>query len=312
MDIRIYNFEFELLGILPAEKCSSIIYKPEFNGIGSFEIHHCFEKVARLIENNADTLFLEYEGFQGYVTGYQYKDSVQTIYGKSLNGLLHKCVIPTFSETGNPEELAKNAVRSNCSFLTVSETSVGATDEITFEKENYTSAEVFISDLLELCGLGYKISADKKHKQFVFEVLPSAEINLMLSENNLNAYEFETVYDNKEQAYGGWYKEKVEEPAEGEEKYTWKYITTDSKEGIYREDVVLRSTTEAEALQELQNKKATYKVNCSTKRIQYGVDYHLGDIIKVQQKNRTVKKRVVSVTVSQEAYRKETPVFSEV
>lgn len=312
MDIRIYNFEFELLGILPAEKCSSIIYKPEFNGIGSFEIHHCFDKVVQLVENNADTLFVEYEGFQGYVTGYQHKDSVQTIYGKSLNGLLHKCVVPKFSWTGNPEDMAKEVVNANCSFLDVSETQSVITDDITFEKENYTSAEVFISELLGLAGLGYKISADKKNKKFVFEVLHSNEINLIISENNLNAYEFETIYDNKEQAYGGWYKENVEEPADGEDKYIWKYITTDPKEGIYREDVVLKATTAAEALQELQNKKATYKLNCSTKRIQYGVNYQLGDIVKVQQKNRTVKKRVVSVTVSQEADRKETPVFSEV
>ena len=74
----------------------------------------------------------------------------------------------------------------------------------------------------------------------------------------------------------------------------------------------MKSTTEAEALQELKNKKATSKLNCSTKRIRYGVDYQLGDIVKVQQGNITVKKRVVSVSVSQEADRKETPVFSEV
>lgn len=174
------------------------------------------------------------------------------------------------------------------------------------------SAEVFVSELLELASLGYRIFADHTNKRFVFEVLHSNEISLMISENNLNAYEFETIYDNKKQAYGGWFKETVEEPAEGEDKYNWKYIMTDSKEGIYCEDVVLRSTTEAEALQELKNKKATYKLNCSTKRIQYGVDYQLGDIVKIQQKNRTVKKRVVSVTVSQEADRKETPVFLEV
>ena len=312
MDIRIYNFEFELIGILPQEKCTSINYKKEFNGIGSFEIDFFSEKIAKLVEDHPNTLFLEYEDFQGYITGYQYKDSTQTLFGKSLNGLLHKFVIPSFSATGTPEELTKEAVLSNCDFLIVSDENTNVSDDITFEKENYTSADVFVSELLGLGNLGYCIYADKEAKKFTFKVLSSQESSLILSENNLNAYSFETTYDNKELAYGGWYKETVEDPAEGEDKYRWKYLETEPKTGIYREDIVLKSNTEAEAMQELLSKKGTSKLNCSTKRIQLGIDYQLGDVVRIQQKNKTVKKRVVSVSVSQEAARKETPVFSEV
>lgn len=313
-DIRIYNFEFELMGILPEEQCSSINYKKEFNGIGSFEIDFCSDRIADLIEENIDVLFLEYEDFQGYFTGYLYKEnSNYKVFGKSLNGLLHKRVIPKHGSVNTTH--VYHVVRTYYDFLVVPDGDAETIDSKNFETTKYLSGDKFVSELLSIVDAGYRIYADKIQKKFVFRVLGKNDSDLVLCDQNLNAYAFEFSYDNKELASCGCYEEKTTQIINNEEviSYEPRYIFSDeSKQGIYRDEILLESTSSAAREVELYNKKAIHKMNCATKRVRYGVDYQLGDIVRIQYKNSTVRKMITAISVSREVVREEFPTFTEV
>ena len=91
---------------------------------------------------------------------------------------------------------------------------------------------------------------------------------MIISENNLNAYDFEVVYNNKELAFGGWYCEKQPDDKDGNKvESIWKYITTDeSKSGIYKIDTVLSAETQTEALNELAKQKQKHEISTKTRK----------------------------------------------
>ena len=141
----------------------------------------------------------------------------------------------------------------------------------------------------------------------MFEVLQSKETDLLLSTNNKNAYDFSEVYINRSVAHGGWFPAKVDDET------TWAYITLDkSLEGVFKKDTVLKSTTEAEAWQELKEMVADAETELKTRGVTYGIDYVLGDVVRVQNNDLANKKRITSVIMSQENGYIENPIFSEV
>ena len=310
MDIRFYDFEFNLLAILPQNSkkvgYTSLNYSIDYNDIGSFEIEFVSDKIKNIVEKNRDNIFIVVDKFQGYLTGYIFNKTYR-LYGKHLNGLLHKNVIPVAEkQTSDVETIARDVISSNYSFLTLGE-KVGFENKIEFETDKYIIGEAFMEELLKRDDAGYNIRADFVNKKLVFELIKPQEIRLMLSEGNLNAYNFETVYDNKTQAFGGWYSEKQEE---GDN--VWKYIKLEDKTGIYIENVVLSANNETDAMAELKEKKCTFDITAKTRKIKWGEDYKLGDIIRVQRDGETVKKIVTSINVSIEAERTETPTLTEV
>ena len=82
--------------------------------------------------------------------------------------------------------------------------------------------------------------------------------------------------------------------------------------GINVIDTVLSSKTESEALQELKSKTAELEIDLKTKKVQYGIDYNLGDIVRVQNDGMTTKKKVIGVIMSKEKGYTENPILSEV
>ena len=310
MDIRFYDFDFNLLAILPQNSkkigYTSLNYSIDYNDIGSFELEFVSDKIKTIVEKNKDNLFVATDRFQGYLTGYIFNKTYR-LYGKHLNGLLHKNVVPvTEKQTSDVETIARSVISSNFDFLTLGD-KLGFENKIEFETDRYIRGEVFMTELLKRDNAGYNIRADFSNKKLIFELIKPKEIRLMLSENNLNAYDFETVYDNKPQAFGGWYSEKQQE---GDN--IWKYITLENKSGIYIENSVLNANNEADAIIELKKKKSTFDITAKTRKIKWGEDYQLGNIVRVQKDDETVKKIVSSINVSKEAEFIETPTLTEV
>ena len=67
-----------------------------------------------------------------------------------------------------------------------------------------------------------------------------------------------------------------------------------------------------EAIAELSEKKNTLNTDLKTRNINYGIDYKLGDIVRVQIKSTTVKKLVESIFISYEGISKvENPDFTD-
>lgn len=312
-DIKFYDFNFNLLRILPQYAVNltcgyiSANTTEEFNGEGGFEIDFIDEETKQIIKSNPDNIFIEWNGFFGLLTGYLF-DTKCKIFGTSLNALLHRIVIPQTATnlSGNVEVLARNAISTNAPWLTLGGLS-GHTKQVQYSTDTYKTADIYIKELLELDNAGYKISADFINKRFVFSVLKSIETGLILSTNLNTAYDFSESYDNKSKAVGGWYQRATNDDS------VWTYITTDNTvSGVNKIDTVLSATTEAEALQELVKLKAQSDVDLKTRDIKYGADYMVGDIVRVQNGDIAVKKRIIGINITQENGYTENPILSEV
>jgi len=82
----------------------------------------------------------------------------------------------------------------------------------------------------------------------------------------------------------------------------WIYLDNSKETGARRWDAVLSGTkTETEALSEISQHKRNEKTESETKSIEYGTDYALGDIVRVQTElgdfKKAEKKRVTSVSI---------------
>lgn len=327
MDIKFYDFEFNLLAILPRTSgkgngYSFLNYKPEFLGHGSFEITYISEKIDKIVTDNRDNLFVVLDDFQGYLTGYRFQGDKHKLYGKHLNGLVNRRLIEPQTVTNETEfeTYAKSVVSTYYyDFLTVSTTSVGITDEITHETTDYVQGDEFLQALCEKVGAGYHITADFVNKQLIFNLIKKQKTSLVLSESSLTAYDFDITYDNKDVATYGVYSEiqpdTIEEDENGDN-VTVKHeneinVTDNGKKGIYRIDAWLSAETASEADAELKSKKPMFDITASTRRIRWNYDYQIGDIVRMQKDGTTIQKVVSAVTVSVEGSRIETPTLTD-
>lgn len=317
MDIRFYDFEFNLLYILPQYSGDigyvSVNTEQNLNDCGMFDIVFSDDSLKKVIEDNRDNVIVSWNGFQGVLTSFKW-DSKCRICGLHLNGLLKRAVIPgTEGEvTDDAETLARSAVSENIPWLSLGEVK-GLSDDVTYSTERYTAADAYIRELLKLDNAGYKITADFKNKKYIFEIIKPEQNPLMLSAANLNAQNMQVGYINTEAAIGGWYLKEQAEDAQGNKPDpVWTYITLDStKQGIYKTDAVLSATTESGALNELKEKKADFEVTAETKDIHHGTDYNIGDIIRVQCGGVTSRKLVSGLSMWNENGYGEEPILTE-
>lgn len=311
-DITFYTLDFKCLYILPQYTVNkgyiSANVQKDFNGVGSFEFLFADETLKDIIKQHRDNLMFEWNGVQGILCAYRDDIDGFRVTGETLNGLLKRVVIPNTATTLNSdvETLARSAISSAAPWLALGEKK-GFNTDVSYSTDTYKSADVYISDLLKLDNAGYEIKADVIEKKFVFEVLKSIGNDLILSTNNLNAYDFVETYINRTVAYGGYYPKKQNDVT------VWSYITLNGKlNGVYKKDVVLASKTEEEALMELKSMVADAETELKTRKIKYGADYSLGDVVRVQNNDTAVRKRITSIVMSQENGYIENPIFSEV
>lgn len=305
-DIYFYDLDFNLLYILPNFGVDrgyiSVNTKEEFNGSGSVEIVFIDDELKAIVRQYRDDLMVVWKDFRGFITSYQFNKQCR-LTGMSLNGLLHRSVIPqTVTElTGDVETLARSAL-ANVPWLTLGEIT-GFTNIVKYSTDTYLTADTYIQELLVKDGAGYDIAADFEDKTFIFTVLKASENSLVISEGNLNAYNPVETYINKELAYGGWYKDSEEE---------WHYLNPDEKTGIYKIDTVLSSETEEEALEEMKDFKARSELTVETKTLKHGEDYKLGDIVRVQHDGLTVQKKITAFEMWADKGSGEQPILEEV
>ena len=316
-DVIFYDFDFNLLYILPPFAVDtgyiSANATAEFCGDGSFELVFDDDGLKRIIESKKDEIIVKWGKFEGFLTGFKWEDDKSTVFGMSLSGLLHRVVFPpaTALQTNNrtAEYIVRDMISQNCTWLNLGD-EAGFTAKVEFQSDKYQSADVFVSDCLKLDNGGFEIYADFTNKKFMFRCLKRAENELIISENLLNAYNFTTTYTNKELAFGGWYEEEYTN-GDGEAAKRWKYISTAEKTGIRKIDTVLSSNTKAEAEKELKRLNSQYDIEAETKDLIFGTSYKLGDIVRLQSGNVTVKKVISSVDIWQEETYGEMPKFND-
>lgn len=317
MDIRFYDFKFNLLYILPPNSGKngyvSCNATHEFNGLGKFEIVFVDEELEEIIKKHKDDLMIVWDSFQGFLTGYQFDDVENTLFGQHLNGLIVRRVIQVNNEilSGDVESVARDLITKYYDFLTLG-TITGFSNIVQFAPESYKTGDKIIPALLEKDSAGFLIAADITNKKYVFTILKSSNNDLILSENNLNVYEFSESYDNKTLVTAGWYKQKAEN-SEGEITETWAcYNADESKGGIYKKEISLSADSFEKAKTEFAENVPFNEFQYKTKNISFGVDYKLGDVLRCQVGNVTIRKRVTSVNKWFEKEKGEQPVLSEV
>ena len=92
----------------------------------------------------------------------------------------------------------------------------------------------------------------------------------------------------------------------------WTYLVADAqKTGINKIDAVLSAQDAQEAAEELAKKRAEYTLTAKTRGIKAGVDYKIGDVVRVQKGGHTVRKLVSGVDMWQEAELGEEPKLTD-
>lgn len=296
MDIRFYTLDFSDVRILPETSkdngYTSMNAEIEFRGNGKFELVFHDDEIEQFVREHPEGLLVIWGDFQGYLTDYQFKEKEKWVFGSHLNSLLHKFTIRAYSIDGDLQEAASNIITGFTPFVFVS--NADGFGDLSFSTEGREYLDTFFIDLTEKSKIGYRLYI--KNKVIYFELLKSRNNPLVLSKNNRNIYETQEDFSNKNIAYGGWYK-KITVDADGNEKKTWTYISSEEKEGIFKQDVILNAETAKEAKRELAKYKSTYDITCKTRNIEYGVDYKLGDVIRYQTQNKTIEKQITSISL---------------
>ena len=309
-DIKFYDFGLNLLYILPPAAKDygyiSINTTKELAGDGALEIEYRADELLDIITEHEANVIVSWHGFCGFLTGYINEGENRRLLGMSLEGLLHRFAVPPQKEkSATAEELARAAVEAYAPWLTLGETA-GFTEESLHSTDKYMLGSDYMKELFGETG-GYSVRADFTAKKLIFECIKPEYNPLMLSEKNLNAYDFEESYSNKELATGGWYAEKQDE---GDA--VWKYIAANSeKAGINKIDAVLSAQTAKEAAEELEKKRAEYTLTAKVRGIKAGIDYKLGDIVRVQKDKSAVRKLVSGIDMWQEAEFGEEPKLTD-
>lgn len=277
-DIRIYNFDFELLAI--ENKYTYVSWTLKYNGIGTFEARFSLSSklVDVCLEN--DYLIAVQGDKQAIITGKQANDGF-ILYGRTPTWILSKRVTPKFTQkNGTPEAICASLVTE--AFSDVENFEIkrysGNFDEITFWRNVYNPTEKVVSECLDRIGAGHRVYIDIKNKKWIYEMLMGSDNPLVISSPNKNAYNNSYTEDCQEHCSGGWY-ESYSEDENGES--VWKYIESD-KTGIYKWIGVLGGDNLSEAQSSLESRRWKKEISLETKSVKYGVDYNLGDTVKVQ------------------------------
>lgn len=300
-DIRVYNFEFELLDIEPRYLSSN--WQVYYNDIGTFEAH--FDLSSRLLHllTQQDYLVMVQGARSAIVTSFQLGEDL-AVYGRTCNWILTKrAAAPFEASQQTAEEIVRAQVAAAFSDVEnfVLGELMGFTEKIDFGIESYTALSDVVKDCMALSGGGHEVIFDTKNEQWIFQALKGEKSSLVLSEANRNAADIQYSADILSYCSGGWYQYQAE-AEEGQEQPdpVWTYLNGDeTKTGIYRWDSVLSGKTEAEARTELFQQTKTKEATLKTQGLTCGVDYRLGDIVRMQiQKGplqMTKEKRITGV-----------------
>lgn len=322
-DIRLYDFEFNLLHI--ENDIISAYWTLKYNDIGTFEAH--FElgsDIVPILLNNPYIVAVQGDK-QAIITGKQtFKDCA--VFGRSVNWILTRRTVPKFKYTELPlpskdaESIARYVVSQAFSDVEnfVLGGTIGFSEQDAFWRNKTNPAFDVVKDCLDTVKAGHRVFFDVINKRWVFEVINGSLLDLIVSEANRNAYNTEYAEDLQDYYTEGWYEQEQEEVDGARPDPVWTKIEKDSsKSGIYRWETVLSGSVESEAKAALNAKVWEKKIQTKTRDILYGIDYRLGDIVKVQKQvgsfKATFEKQVIGVNLWYENNNVgEQPIFEEV
>lgn len=302
MDILFYTLDFSEKFILPPHSKTigyiSMNTAIELCGNGSFELVFYSEDLEEFAKAHPEGLYVIWGDFQGYMTDWQFKEKEKRLFGSHLNSVIHKEVFKPqrITKDDTVDNVLNNLIGKNDDNVNwINYDSYDGSEIIEYTTDKCMNADKFLQEYLPKGKMGYLIYA-KDHKLYL-KAIPPKENPLILSKNNLNVYEIQEDFSNKNIAYGGWYKKTEEDDGTTLETPTWEYIELSEKSGVYKQDVVLSASSPGAAKEEVNKYKKEHEFTCKTRNLKLGVDYNLGDVVRLQHKGTTVKKQVSSVSL---------------
>lgn len=313
MDIRIYDFNFNLLSIMSDIISSS--WSIKYNGIGTYEGHFRLnDRISDIILSTPYLVLIEGRK-QAVCTG-KIADNELLVCGRTVNWLLSKRVIPPFKTKDifdgeyqhpktiidyvltktfiSPPQTDENGLfvegtvdsRKAVTNFTILPYSGGEKLNRHFWRNSANIVDEVIHDLSEIMKAGYRLKFNFIDKTWDFEIINGSEKNLIMSEQNRNLYNVSYTEDIENYASGGWYEDTAQavsdETSDTEQESIWRYIGfDDGNSGMQYWETVLGGTGLSEAQSSLSSKQIEYTVQGSVSRLKYEKDYNLGDIITV-------------------------------
>lgn len=202
--------------------------------------------------------------------------------------------------------------------------------------EFVTSADMFyrtaahplsevIIDRLAADHLGHRLIFDVSAKKWRFEIYEGAINPIVLSKSNRSMYSLDYTVDISNVCNAGYYQpteqaettasdESTEEAAnqEYEQDQVYKFVADDSYNtdfeacnAICQWDTILNGSYPSEALGDLSDNVKTEEITGTVAHLEYGIDYQLGDVMRVQIVNeglsRTLMRRITGVKLYRES-----------
>ena len=221
-DIRIYDFEFNLLHI--EHDIASCNWKLYDNEIGTFEMHFPISSDLTGIAMQKSYLVAVQGSKQAIITGRQMGDE-GVLYGRTCNWILTRfCTSEQFDTDSLLEDgtIAAKDAQTICEYI-IGKTMSGVSDFVfeentadTFgdsyaENKGVTSAFDLIQNCLSRDGAGHRVFFDIPNKRWVFRAVKGKTLSVILSEANRNAYETEYSEDMQDYFDGGWYEQEMQD-----------------------------------------------------------------------------------------------------
>lgn len=331
MSIRIYDFDYNLLA--EADRAFSREWNLRFNGIGSFE--GSFDVSGGLcgIFSGNKYLILTDGDKQCVCTASKAGERL-FIYGRTPEWLLSKRVVLPFKSREifgdsytDPETIAlrllndayktPHAVAADgtvntsktddvavCADLILPESGTADKLDRHFWRNAANKLSDVIGDLCELADEGYRLKFCPDEKLWRFEFVRGTQRDLIISKSLKNAYDMSLTRSVLDSADGGFFE--LYDSTDSEVRSYGYLAGTDGGSGLLKWDTILASASgESEARKLLAKCIASDKIDCEVTGAAYGVDYELGDTLRVQAEiggyRATLKSRVTGVSIISDA-----------
>ena len=221
-DVRIYDFEFNLLHI--EHDIASCNWTFHENAVGTFEMHYPLRSRLTQIALTHRYLVAVQGGKQAIITGKQ-ADTEGVLYGRSCSWILTRfCVAEQFDTDSlyNAGTISAKDAQTVCRYI-VNKATAGITNfavllngadtfgDVYVENKGVTSVFDLVSDCLNKDGAGHEVRFDIKNKRWTFRPSKGAELPVILSDGNRNAYDTEYTEDIQDYFSGGWYEQEMQD-----------------------------------------------------------------------------------------------------
>lgn len=215
-DIRIYDYEFNLLHIEPNIMSAYWILK--YNDIGTFEgTFPLTSGICDVVMKNKYLILVQGE-LQSLITAYL-ADTKLTVYGKTLNWILTRRTFQAFDAASlsltnkQPGTIANYIVSSAFSDVDNFDcvNLIESASDIDFDSTSRDVVSSLVKSCLEKGGFGHRVRVDILNKKWIFETYAGRELPLIITEADRNFTDVSISDDAQNFFNSAWYNMELKD-----------------------------------------------------------------------------------------------------